>query len=162
MIGRQKIQITSDVIDSEISLLLSKDSMKQTDSQIDFSNDEKKMLTKKLKLQFTASGHYSTPISNSTFIGEDLQDCEKVLLNISSMPHNKKANAANELHKQFPHLRSDRLIKLVKDAGVTDNEFINSVRSVESSCDTCQRYKKPALRPVVGFSLAKVSMRLLL
>ena len=51
MIGRQKIQITSDVIDSEISLLLSKDSMKQTDSQIDFSNDEKKMLTKKLKLR---------------------------------------------------------------------------------------------------------------
>ena len=38
IIGGQKIQITSDVIDDEIRLLLSKHSMKG-DTQIDLSND---------------------------------------------------------------------------------------------------------------------------
>ena len=118
--------------------------MKQVDTQIDFSNDEVKMLGKNLKLQFTANGHYTIPIGNSTFM-EDLKDYKKVLLNIFPMPHNEKVNVANKLHLQFAHLRSDHLIKLVKYADVTDNEFIKSVRSVESSCDTCQHYKKPAL-----------------
>lgn len=68
------------------------------------------------------------------------------------MPYKEKVNVANKLHKHFVHPRSDRLIKFVKDASVTGNEFINSIRSVESSCNTCQHYKKPAL---VGFSLAK-------
>ena len=38
---------------------------------------------------------------------------------------------------------------------MTDTEFINSIRSVESSCDTCQHYTKPAVHPVVGFSLVE-------
>ena len=71
------------------------------------------------------------------------------------MQQGRKVNIANKLHKQFAHSRSDLLIKLVKDAGVTENEFINSIRSVQSSCDTSQHYKKPAVCPVVGFSLAK-------
>ena len=120
------------------------------------------MLGKYLILQFKASGHYAIPIGNSTFTEEDLQGCEKVLLNISSIPHNEKANVINKLHKQFAHPRADRLITLVKDAGKTGNEFINSIKSVESSCDTCQCYKKPALCPAVGFSIAKIPMRLLL
>ena len=107
MIDGKKIRITSDVIDGEIPLLLSKHSMKQADTQIDFSNDKAKMLEKKLKLQFTVSGHYAIPIGNSTFIEEDLKDCKKVLLNITFMPHNKKVNVANKLHEQFAHPRSD-------------------------------------------------------
>ena len=62
------------------------------------------------------------------------------------MSYKEKANVAKKLHKQFVHPRWDRLIKFVKDASVTDNEFINSIRSVESSCNTCQHYKKPALK----------------
>ena len=68
------------------------------------------------------------------------------------MPYDEKVNIANKLHKQFVHPRSERLIKFVKDASETDNEFINSIRSVESSCNIYQRYKEPAL---VDFSLAK-------
>ena len=56
-------------------------------------------------------------------------------MNICSIPHDEKVNVTNELHKQFAYPRSDWLITLVKDSGVTDNEFINSIRSVESSWD---------------------------
>ena len=38
IIGGHKIRITSDVIDDEIPLLLSKHSMKEGDNQIDLSN----------------------------------------------------------------------------------------------------------------------------
>ena len=53
-----------------VKLLLSKHSKKQADTQIDFSNDEVKMLGKKL----TTSGNYAIPIDNSTFIAEDIED----------------------------------------------------------------------------------------
>ena len=71
MIVGQKIQFTSDVIDGEISLLLSKQSMKQADTQIDFSNHGVNMLEKNLRLHFTASGHHAISIGNSA-IEEDL------------------------------------------------------------------------------------------
>ena len=74
-ISGQKI----DVIDGKIPLFLSKYSMKQADTRIDFFNDEVKILGKNLKIQFTASGHYAIPIGDSTFIEADLQDCEKLL-----------------------------------------------------------------------------------
>ena len=44
---------------------------------------------------------------------------------------------------------------LLINAGVTDNEFINTIRSVEVSCYTCQSSKEPAVCPVVGFSIAE-------
>ena len=36
--------------------------MKQANTQIDVSNDEKKMLGKNLKLHFKVRGHYAIPI----------------------------------------------------------------------------------------------------
>ena len=63
-ISGQKIRMTSDVINSEIPLLLSKHLMQQAAIKIDFSNDKVKILGKKLKLQFIASGHYAIPVGN--------------------------------------------------------------------------------------------------
>ena len=71
MIVGQKIQFTSDVIDGEISLLLSKHSMKHADTQIDFYNHGVNMLEKNLRLHFTASGHHAISTGNSA-IEEDL------------------------------------------------------------------------------------------
>ena len=55
--------IKSDVIDSDLFLLLSKSVMKKANVQIDFSNDVVNMLNQKINIVFTANRHYALPIS---------------------------------------------------------------------------------------------------
>ena len=44
---------------------------------------------------------------------------------------------------------------MLKDANVVDKEVFDLVADVEKAWDTCNRFKKPKLRPVVGFALAR-------
>ena len=55
-----------------------------------------------------------------------------------------------KLHKQYGHPKSSRLIDLIK-TGITDSTFLESVKELNQSCEICLCYKKPNLRPIVGF-----------
>ena len=66
-----------------------------------------------------------------------------------------KTKACKKLHIQFGHPHTDRLHGLLKDAKVLDKEVFDFVADVEKACDTCNRPKKPKLRPVVEFALAR-------
>ena len=58
-----KISIVIDVVDSDIPLLLSKDSMKRTRICLNYENDRITMFKKKILLRCTSSGYYHIPIS---------------------------------------------------------------------------------------------------
>ena len=66
-----------------------------------------------------------------------------------------KTKSCKKLHIQFGHPHKNRLHGLLKDAKVADKEVFDLVADVKKACDTCNRFKKPKLRPVVGFALAK-------
>ena len=55
--------IQTNVISNELSLLLSKDAMKKTNTKIDVTNDKINILGQEIDIRFTTSGHYSIPIS---------------------------------------------------------------------------------------------------
>ena len=55
--------IQTNVISNELSLLLSKDAMKKTNTKIDVTNDKINILGEEIDIRFTTSGHYSIPIS---------------------------------------------------------------------------------------------------
>ena len=60
------VLLTTDVISFDIPLLLSKESMKQTNTAIDFKNDYAELFGKRINLFFTSLGHYCIPIKNVT------------------------------------------------------------------------------------------------
>ena len=62
--GEQPGYILTDVVDCEIPLLLSKDSMTKADSKLDFVNDVIVMSGQQIQLQHTSSGHYCIPITS--------------------------------------------------------------------------------------------------
>ena len=148
------VEIATDVVDSDIPLLLSKSSMKKSNTVLNFVNDSVSIFGKNLKLKCTSSGHYYIPLSrlsgvdNINFVLIATQD-------ISASSMDGKRKIAIKLHRQFSHPSSDKLIGLVKDAGIKDKEFISVLQEVSLKCDLCNRYKKAPPRPVVGFSLAK-------
>ena len=58
-----EVSIKSDVVNSVIPLLLSKDAMKRAGTCLNFENDTVTMLKKKIPLSCTSSGHYYIPIT---------------------------------------------------------------------------------------------------
>ena len=58
------VLLTTDVISFDIPLLLSKESMKQANTVIDFKNDYIELFGKNINLLFTSSGHYCIQIKN--------------------------------------------------------------------------------------------------
>ena len=58
-----EVSIITDVVDSDIALLLSKDSMKRAGTCLNFENDSITMFKKKIPLRCTLSGHYQILIT---------------------------------------------------------------------------------------------------
>ena len=72
--------------------------------------------------------------------------------NLSSQ---EKYKIALKLHRQFSHPHSDRLLSLLKDCNINDEEIKSHIISLDEKCDICIKYKKTKPRPVVGFPMAK-------
>ena len=115
------------------------------------------MLKKKIPLSCTLSGHYYIPITRS------LPDKRKfkhipLIKEISSKNTAEKIKIATKLHRQFSHPSSKKLCDLVKNAGVTDPEFIKILQTLPNSYELCIHYKKTERKPIVGnFNMASVT-----
>ena len=152
-IGSKSISIMTDVVDTNIPLLLSKDSMKSAKTEINFVTDEVKMFGETQNVHFTKSGHYALPLNGAKGIldGLDRLNCK---INLFTEGLDKKKIAV-KLHSQFGHPSKIRLMKLLKRAGRDgDLELIEKIEEVYKECDICKAYAKPEPVPKVGFPLA--------
>ena len=149
----KNIKIMTDVIDSEIPLLISKKAMKKAKCVLDFKNDKVEILGTKIDLYCTNSGHYYVPLVRPL---EKVQ-CSEILFvrSLKQKSYEEKVQIARKLHRQFSHPSFERLSTLVKRCGQRDKGFIKIIEEVTENCDICNRYKKPKSRPVVGFPLAQ-------
>ena len=59
-----------------------------------------------------------------------------------------------KLHRQFAHPTKKRLIALLKDAGVWQEEYEDTMTQIEQECELCKVYAKTPSRPVVGLPMA--------
>lgn len=61
--GGERGRLTTDVVDSNIPLLLSRRSMKRSEMILDFKKDTVRVNGRDIKLKITHTGHYALPIS---------------------------------------------------------------------------------------------------
>ena len=150
-IGSKDCSIEAEVVDCELPLLLSKDSLKRAKTVLDLNNDKVSMFGEKIDVNFTSSGHYCVNISNTD--GHSLleKDCEEVLLINNKMSRKEKRDILMKLHKQFGHRHPDKLISLLKSAGTIDSEVPSIVKDICSNCAICHKIKRPQSKPVVAF-----------
>ena len=152
-----EVSIITDVVNSDIPLLLSKDAMKRAGTCLTFEDDTVTMLKKKIPLTCTSSGHNYIPITKPL---PDKRKFKHILFikEISSKNTVEKIKIATKLHRQFSHPSSKKLCDLVKNAGVTDPEFIKILQTLSNSCELCIHYKKTEPKPIVGnFNMASVT-----
>ena len=60
-----------------------------------------------------------------------------------------------KLHLHFSHPNPQKLISLLKDANVDDNELIAMISDVSDNCEICFKYKNSRPRAILGFPLVK-------
>ena len=143
--------LSTDVVDSDIPLLLSKNAMKKAKVKLDLENDCASIFGKEVELQCTSSGHYSVPLQETEV---PLDTALNVMMYSNEETTSSKLKKIEKLHKQFGHPTSQRLRALMKDAGVLDSELIELVEDVTKGCEVCKVYKKTPSRPVVSLPLA--------
>ena len=152
-IGEQKIRICTDVVETDVPLLLSKDAMKKAGTEINFVTDAVVMFGEEQRVTVTQSGHYAIPLNKA---GQLLEDIDKKNIKITLIAENMdKKKMALKLHSQFAHAPKAKLVSLLNRAGRGgDKELIKSIEEVQKTCKICNEYSKPTPRPVVGLSHA--------
>ena len=94
-IGEEPVRIRADVVREEIPLLLSKNSMKKAETNIDFKTDTVSMFGSQQKLITTSSGHYAVPLGQRA--------TSEITLIAKTIDINSKMKIAKKLHSQFLH-----------------------------------------------------------
>ncbi|CAH1238877.1 Hypp5656 [Branchiostoma lanceolatum] len=140
----QDVMIVTDVVDSDIPLLLSLDAMKRADIVLHTREDRATIFGKSVNLNLTTSGHYCVSLVNQPIevsevlqvdLGEDVAQARKKLLH---------------LHRQFAHPNVEKLTELLQGANAWRSHYAPILQEICQSCDVCKRFKRGAARPVVA------------
>ena len=152
VIGGKKCKISTDVVDLELPLLLSKASLKKANTVINLNDDEAVMFGQTVKLEQTSSGHYCVNLKrNSKDNHSEINDVLTVLDDLSTQ---EKTDAIKKLHRQFGHPSEQKLKDLLKKANVKNKEVFNILSQVVGDCDFCIRHKKTPSRPAVSLPMS--------
>ena len=120
VIGTRLITIEVDVVNTDIPLLFSRNSLKKAGMSIDFEKDTVSFLEQVLPLGVTSTGHYTLPITKYSLMLSHNQKAVDIVLTSSSSTKSKD-QIAWKLHRQFAHAPAPRIIKLLKSANAPWN-----------------------------------------
>ena len=166
IVGPKKAIIDADILDRDIPLLLSKQSMKNAQMTLHFSSDSVDVFGVNVPLNVTDSGHYTLPICPSAKLLQRVNRDEAVVLSMSVCtgvpvpqqgsfsstassqqvvsvlltvpdPMNKTA-VATKLHVSFAHATSAQMLRLLKSAGEPWCNDKELHKALENVIDNCE------------------------
>ena len=152
-IGDTHCTIETEVVDIDLPLLLSKDSLRRAEAVLDMSNDKATMFHQPVELNYTSTGHYCIDICCKQEAKDDEES--EILLLEGKLNENEKKQTILKLHKQFGHASAENLKKLMQNAGIKNTEVYRDMTEIVEKCDVCARHKKTPPKPVVGMPLAE-------
>ena len=149
--------LNTDIVASDIPLLLSRKSMKKANMTLDFKNDHAVIFDQSIQLIVTKWGHYAIPIKPYKTILNNVTSGVNINVTLVVTVNNKSKNdIAIKLHQQFAHPSSEKLLKLLNSAGdpwQSDEELNKLIRKVSDECAICKIYRKTPQRPIVGLPM---------
>jgi hypothetical protein len=152
-IAGSKCLISTDVVACDLPLLLSKESLKKAEAVLNLCKDEATLFGKLVKLEQTSTGHYCINLQKEHQYDEYSFDEQQVLMVIEAKTDKERERMMLKLHRQFGHV-SEECKKLLKKAGINDNDLFKSLEKMIKECELCQRFKKTPSRPAVSLPLA--------
>lgn len=148
LVGK-KVSIKTDVVESDIPLLLSRNAMKNAKVKMDIENDSAEILGENISLNLTSSGHYCVPLCQDVTV-EDVN-----AVKLAELSETDRKRSLLKLHRQFAHPVQSKLQTLLKDAGNWKDEFAEQLAEIHAQCKLCKEFAKTPPRPVVALPMAK-------
>lgn len=150
VLAGKEVLIRTDVVSSDIPLLLSKPSMKRAKVKLDLENDTAEISGVTVSLDNTSSGHYCISL-----VKEDKMRVDSVFaVNLGQLSDNARYQALLKLHRQFAHPPLHKLKALIKDAGAWEDDFARDLETIQERCQVCKQYTKTPCRPAVALPMA--------
>ena len=144
----QPVLISTDIVDSNIPLLFSKDSLKSLKAKIDFETDEAVILGQPVTLNVTSVGHHCVSL-----LPEHIAEVKSVD-HFDSLTPEGKYDMVLKLHRQYGHPGQLTFVKHLKSADMWDDVCSDHVKKIYDECDVCRQYARAPTRPVVSLPLA--------
>ena len=121
------------------------------------------IMGKGIALNLTTSSHYCIPIDKT----EEVPVETVCAVRLQELDKQDRCKTSLKLHRQIAHPPKKRLIALLKDAGVSQEYYEETMSQIEEKCELCKIYAKAPSRPIVGMPMAakfneKVTMDLTL
>ena len=116
-LGSRNLMLNTDIVASDIPLLLSRKSMKKANMTLDFKNDHAVIFDQSIQLIVTKSGQY--PILINPYIATLNNVTSGVNTNVTlvAIENKSKNDIAIKLHLQFAHPSPEKLLKLLNSTG---------------------------------------------
>ena len=102
--------VKTEVVQNDVPLLLSKESLKRADAVLDLKNDKAVLFCNEIKLKQTSSGQYCVTLKNAC----SNHGADEVLIIEEAQTNTEKRKIAKKLHKQFGHSKSRQTEIFVK------------------------------------------------
>ena len=144
--------IETDVIPSDIPMLLSKADMKRMGCSLFMLTDQAEIMGKMIDLKTTSAGHYVLPLLDHDCCNVATEEVFAVNLKIAD--EKEKISALNKLHKQFGHRPKQNFIDLLKSADSWTQDMSNMLDTIIKNCEGCIKRKRNPDKPAVAMQMA--------
>ena len=111
VIAGKEVTIKTDVVESDIPLLLSRKSMKVAGVKMDLEHDTANIFGKDISLNLTTSGHYCIPIDRT----EEISVADAFTVSLDKTSVKDRYSMLLKLHRQFAHPPMQKLKLLALD-----------------------------------------------
>ena len=148
-INGHRYELGVEVVDCDIPLLLSRETLHRANACIDIANDSIQILGESVPMITTTSGHICLRIGRS--LNMDNSETKRImnsilftspLSDVETVDIRKKVL---KLHKQFAHPTAQRLKDLIKNSNMFEDknsDIFKVVDDVTESCQICKKLKK--------------------
>ena len=150
----KEILLKTHVVNCDIPLLLSRESMKNLKCMIDLDEDKLWIDGQCQDLIVTESGHLLVTIGRceETLSSNIVQD----LTLISKSEHEDPRKCASHWHRYFAHASSKKIGEVIKNSKIPDKDkIISELKNLDKSCEFCLKHKRESPHKRVGLPLGK-------
>ena len=154
IIANEIHELSIDVIDSDIPLLLSKHHMKELGIAINLINDTATANGKPIKLHTTSAGHYIINLLGQDDDEDSMVMEHVMLIDLEKASIREQYKMLTKLHKQFGHGSKEKFVDLLKGAEKWHDHFDEMIDKIIDGCEGCIMKKKLPDRPSVAYPLA--------
>ena len=149
VIGERKVNVTMDIVDAEIPLLIGSNSLEAAGAILDFNTNTATFFGEEVGMVKVGAGHFCIDLISEhieTHIDnvDERNDCIQSVLVTSDKLSEKDLR---KLHHYYGHTPAERLLSFLKKAGKDTDELKDVLNRIETSCEACIRTKNSKPRP---------------